>query len=111
MELNNMILIYVEGKLIENMIIQDNKLLFSDIDSNEDVVYKTVPVNEYEETSATYKEVAEIFDYLGFRTEEGIEAFKECCLEHYIDNDLVFNYDYLEIRLEAIEKDSNIVIV
>ena len=111
MELNNMILIYIEGNLIENMIIQDNQLLFSDTDSESNTIYKTVPVNEYEEGTASSKEVYKIFDYLNFRTEEGLEAFKECCLENFIEGNLTFDYDYLEVRLEEIEKDNSIVIV
>ena len=42
-----MILIYIENSLIENMIIQDDKLLFSNTDLNDDLYYQYAPVNEY----------------------------------------------------------------
>ena len=63
-ELKKMLLVNIEEDLIENMIIQDNKLLFSDLDSSEDVVYKTVPVNEYEEGTDKYLAVESIFSFL-----------------------------------------------
>ena len=53
-ELNEMLLVYIEGSLIENIIIQEDKLLFSDVDSENNTVYKTVPVNEYEEGTDKY---------------------------------------------------------
>ena len=74
-----MLLIYVNGNLIENMVIQDNKLLFSDSDSEGNTVYKTVPVNEYVEGTDKYLEVEYILkDVLVFNSEKHIEAFKEC---------------------------------
>ncbi len=112
MELKEMILIYINGNLIENMIIQDNKLLFSDSDSNNGVVYKTVPVNEYEETSNTYLEVQSIlYDVLEFDKEENIEAFKECCLMQYIEGNNSFTFEDLDVYLEGIEEDPNIKII
>ena len=112
MDLKNMILIYVNGNLIENMIIQDNKLLFSDSDSEGNLIYKTVPVNEYEEASTTYLEVEAIFkDVLEFDKEEHIEAFKECCLMQFIEGNTKFFFEDLEIFLEETDYNSDIVIV
>lgn len=114
MELNNMILIYVEGNLIENMIIQEDKLLFSDVDSEDNTVYKTVPVNEYEKGIRPYNEVEFILykSYnLGFSTEEGINNFKEAVKEKFIEGIFSFKYNGLTVKLESFEKDTDIVII
>ena len=106
-----MLLIYVEGNLIENMIIQEDKLLFSDIDSNEDLVYKTVPVNEYEEGTDKYLEVEAILnDILEVNTVEGRTAFKELCLIEHKEGIDSFNFEDLKIFLEEIP-DKEIIIV
>lgn len=114
MDLNNMILIYIENNLIENMIIQEDKLLFSDVNSENDVVYKTVPVNEYETGINPYNEV-ELILYkpynLDLGTEEGINNFKETVKEMFIEGTLSFNYNGLSVKIEAIEKDKDIIII
>ena len=106
-----MLLIYVNGNLIENMIIQEDKLLFSDVDSNEDLIYKTVPVNEYEEGTDKYLEVESVFkDILELDSEEGRKIFKDLCLlehEKRIDS---FTFEDLKIFLEEIP-DKEITIV
>lgn len=56
-----MILVSIEGQLIDNIVIYKNELYFSDVDSEEQVVYKTVPVNEYVEKSDYYLRVEAIF--------------------------------------------------
>ena len=106
-----MLLIYVNGNLIENMIIQEDKLLFSDVDSNEDLIYKTVPVNEYEEGTDKYLEVESVFSFLELDSEEGRESFKNCCLLMYSEGNTSFNYEDYSIYLEAIERNEEIIIV
>ena len=57
-----MLLVNIEGNLIENIIIQDGQLLFSDIDLKEDVFYTLDPVNEYMFNTDSYCQ-ANIFLY------------------------------------------------
>lgn len=111
LELNEMLLVYIEGNLIENIIIHDNKVLFSDLDSNSDVVYKTVPVNEYEEGTDKYLKVESVLNDLELYSEEGRKDFKNCCCLMYAEGNTSFNFEDYSIYLEAIEEDSSIVIV
>lgn len=107
-----MLLIYVNGNLIENMIIQEDKLLFSDVDSNEDLIYKTVPVNEYEEGTDKYLEVESVFkDILELDSEEGRKIFKDLCLLEHEKGIDSFTFEDLKIFLEEIPDNEEIVIV
>lgn len=106
-ELNKMLLVYINGNLIENIIIQDNKLLFSDVDSK----YYTVPVNEYEEGTDKYLAVESVFNFMELYSEEGRESFKNCCLLMYTEGNTSFNYEDYSIYLEAIERNEEIIIV
>lgn len=107
-----MILINVNGNLIENMIIQDNMLLFSDVDENNNTIYKKTPTNEYEDDSNTYLQVqAILYDVLEFDDEKNIDAFKELCMDYCSKNEFQFNYEDLEITMQQIEDDKDIVIV
>jgi len=106
-----MLLIYVEGNLIENMIIQEDKLLFSDIDSNEDLVYKTVPVNEYEEGTDSYFKVKEVHEILELNKEEGRTIFKDLCLMEHEKGIDSFTFEDFKIFLEEIPDNNEIVIV
>ena len=82
-----MLLVSIEGQLIDNIVIYKNELYFSDMDSTEEVVYKTVPVNEYVEKSDYYLEVeAIIHDVLEFDSKDNINTFKECCLKQLKEN-------------------------
>ena len=110
-ELNKMLLVNIEGNLIENIIIQEDKLLFSDLDSNEDLVYKTVPVNEYEENTDKYLAVESILNDLELYSEEGRKNFKNCCCLMYTEGNTSFNFEDYSIDLEAIEENKDIVIV
>ena len=50
-----MLLVSIENKRIDNIIIIGNELLFSDLDEGtNEAVYSNVPVNEYEEKSDFY---------------------------------------------------------
>lgn len=53
-----MILINIEGNLIENMIIQDDKLLFSNTDLNDELYYQYAPVNEYMFNTDSYVKIS-----------------------------------------------------
>ena len=111
-KVNEMILIYVNGNLIENMIIQDNMLLFSDVDEKDNTIYKTTPINEYEKESNKYLQVESIlYGVLGFEDESNINAFKELCIKYCSNGDMKFNYEDLDIVLEQIEDNEDIVIV
>lgn len=105
-----MLLIYVNGNLIENMIIQEDKLLFSDVDSNEDLVYKTVPVNEYVEGTDKYLEVESVLEILELHKEEGRTIFKDLCLLEHEKGIDSFSFEDYKIFLEEIP-DKEIVIV
>ena len=105
-----MLLIYVEGNLIENMIIQEDKLLFSDLDSNEDLVYKTVPVNEYVKGTDKYLEVESVLEILELHKEEGRTIFKDLCLLEHEKGIDSFSFEDYKIFLEEIP-DKEIVIV
>lgn len=103
-----MILINIEGNLIENMIIKDNELLFSDIDSENNTIYTPEPTNEYVYDTDSYNRV-QIFlyhpDYLGFYSTANINDFKNYCLENHIKNIDFFKYNGLSIYLEEIDRD------
>ena len=105
-----MLLIYVEGNLIENMIIQEDKLLFSDLDSNEDLVYKTVPVNEYVKGTDKYLEVESVLEILELHKEEGRTIFKDLCLLEHEKGIDSFTFEDYKIFLEEIP-DKEIIIV
>ena len=105
-----MLLIYVEGNLIENMIIQEDKLLFSDLDSNEDLVYKTVPVNEYVKGTDKYLEVESVLEILELHKEEGRTIFKDLCLLEHKKGIDSFTFEDYKIFLEEIP-DKEIIIV
>lgn len=103
-----MILINIEGNLIENMIIQDNELLFSDIDSENNTIYTPEPTNEYVYDTYSYN-IVQIFlyhpEYLGFYSNYNINKFKNYCLENHIKNIDFFKYNGLSICLEEIDGD------
>ena len=105
-----MLLIYINGNLIENMIIQEDKLLFSDVDSNSDLVYKTVPVNEYVEGTDKYLEVESVLEILELHKEEGRTIFKDLCLLEHEKGIDSFTFEDYKIFLEEIP-DKEIVIV
>lgn len=107
-----MILININGNLIENMIIQDDMLLFSDVDENNNTIYKKTPINEYELDSSTYLQVQSIlYDVLEFDDEKNINSFKELCKMQCFKNEFNFTFEDLEIRLEQIEDDKDIITV
>ena len=99
-----MLLVSIEGQLIDNIVIYKNELYFSDMDSTEEVVYKTVPVNEYVEKSDYYLEVeAIIHEVLEFDSKDNINTFKECCLKQLKENNYSFTFKDLKIGLEETE--------
>ena len=107
-----MILININGNLMENMIIQDNMLLFSDVDENNNTIYKRTPTNEYELDSSTYLQVqAILYDVLEFDDEKNIDTFKELCKMQCSKNEFNFTFEDLKVELEQIEDDKDIVIV
>ena len=108
-----MLLVSIEGNLIDNIIIQDDQLLFSDVDLKEDVFYKLDPVNEYMFNTDSYCQ-ANIFlysdDYLGFYKPSNIEAFKIECINKFKSGITSFRYNGLAILLEEIEDNKEIII-
>ncbi len=99
-----MLLVSIEGTKIDNIVIYKNELYFSDVDSNEEVVYKAVPVNEYVEGTDYYLDVeAILYDVLEFDNKANIEAFKERCLEQLENENYLFSYNDLKVGLEEIE--------
>lgn len=99
-----MLLVSIEGTLIDNIVIYKNELLFSDVNSAEEVVYKKVPVNEYVENSDYYLKVQSIlYDVLEFDSEDNIKAFKECCLIMLKEGKYSFYFEDLAVGLEEIE--------
>ena len=102
-----MLLVNVEGNLIENMIILNDELLFSDLDErNNEAVYSKDPVNEYEENSDVYLLVQSYLyeeDYLDFNTEGALESFKDECLKQHSKGNDSFKFKGLSISLDEIE--------
>ena len=100
-----MILVSIEGNLIDNIVIYKNKLFFSDIDSaTEEVFYTSVPVNEYVEGTDVYLKVqAILYDVLEFDEEDNVEAFKELCLMEFRKGNYSFNFEDLKVELEEVE--------
>ena len=100
-----MLLVSIEGVLIDNIVILEDKLLFSDSDENEDVVYSSVPVNEYVENTDYYNKVQVYLydeDYLNFNEEEGLAAFKDECLNQFKEGNDSFTYNNLKVFLQEI---------
>lgn len=96
-----MLLVYINKNLIENIVIYNNELYFSDLDSNEEVFYSKVPSNEYVKGTDLYLEVqAILYDVLEFKEEKNIEAFKECCLMQYEKGIDSFSFKDLDVFLE-----------
>jgi len=99
-----MLLVYINKNLIENIVIYNNELYFSDLDSQEEVFYSNVPANEYVEGTDKYLEVeAILYDVLEFNEEKNIEAFKECCLMQFKEENYSFIFEDLDIFLEEVE--------
>ena len=100
-----MLLVSIEKKRIDNIIIIDNELLFSDSDENDEVVYSKVPVNEYVENTDYYNKVQVYLydeDYLNFNDEEGLAAFKDECLNQFEKGNDSFTYNNLKVFLQEI---------
>ena len=110
-----MLLVNVNGSFIENMIILNDKLYFSDLDpATNEAVYTEVPVNEYEETSDIYSSVEMVLkeeDFLGFENPENIEKFKELILQEHKKGNNSFSYHGLTISFEEIPDDKTITII
>ena len=107
-----MLLVNVNGCFIENIIIQDNTLLFSKLDpETNEAVYTEMPVNEYEEGTDKYLEVESVFkDILELDSEEGRTIFKDLCLLEHEKGIDSFTFEDLKIFLEEIP-DKEITIV
>lgn len=107
-----MLLIYVNGNLIENMIIYKNELLFSDTDEQDNLFYTKRPVNEYVKGTDKYLEVeAILYDILEFKDTNNIKIFKDLCLLEHNKGIDSFTFEDLKIYLEEIEDDSTIKII
>ena len=110
-----MLLVYVNGSFIENMIILNDKLYFSDLDpATNEAVYTEVPVNEYEETSDIYSSVEMVLkeeDFLGFERPENIIKFKELILQEHKKGNNSFSYHGLAISFEEIPDDKTFTII
>lgn len=110
-----MLIVNVNGCFIENIIIQDNKLLFSELDpETNEAVYTARPVNEYGRTSDkffTAEAVLNEEDYLGFENPENIELFKELVLQEHEKGNNSFNYHGLAISFEEIPDIEDIAII
>ena len=102
-----MLLVNVEGKLIENIVIIGKELLFSDLDEEtNEAIYSNVPVNEYEENTDYYNKVQAYLyeeDYLNFHNEEALESFKDECLKQHSKGNDSFKFKGLSISLDEIE--------
>ena len=101
-----MLLVNVEGNLIENIVIIDREILFSDIGADQEAIYSNVPVNEYEKNTDSYNKV-ELYlyeeDYLNFNNEEALESFKDECLKQHSKGNDSFKFNGLSIFLDEIE--------
>lgn len=102
-----MLLVSIEGKLIDNIIIFRNELYFSDIDpTDEETIYSNVPVNEYVFNTDSFNEV-QVFlyheDYLGFCYTGNLTNFKNECLKQFSEGNTIFKYNGLSVMLEEIE--------
>ena len=101
-----MLLVNVEGNLIENMIIINEELLFSENSLNNEAVYSPVPVNEYAFNTDTYKTVnLYLYDeeYLGFIDPMNQFLFTDECIIKHSEGQDNFIYNGLQVSLEEIE--------
>ena len=105
--MNPLLLISIEKRRIDNIIIIGNELLFSYIDKETDeAIYSDVPVNEYEENSDYYHLVQSYLydeEYLDFNTEQALESFKDECLKQHSKGNDSFKFKGLSILLNEIE--------
>lgn len=102
-----MLLVNIEGNLIENTVIYENELYFSYEDSaTKEAVYTPVPTNEYMFNTDSFNTVQEFLysaDYLGFYSTDNINNFKNCCLKNHAEGTDSFKYNGLSVVLEEIE--------
>lgn len=100
-----MILVNIEGNLIENIVIYKGDLLFSYNSDNNEAVYTPVPFNEYIFGTDRFDTV-QLFlyheYYLGFCFTKNINKFKNYCLEKFEEGILNFKYNGLSVNLERI---------
>ena len=102
-----MLLISIEGNLIDNIIIFRNELYFSDFDSiEEENVFSPVPINKYVFNSDSFNEVQVLLyheDYLAFCYTGNLTKFKNECLKQFEEGNTSFKYNGLSVSLEEIE--------
>jgi len=102
-----MLLVSIEGKLIDNIVIYKNELYFSYEDSaTKEAVYTPVPTNEYIFNTDSFNAV-QVFlyhmDYLGFCYTGNITNFKNECLKQFNEGITYFKYHGLTVSLESVE--------
>ena len=101
-----MLLVSIDKRRIDNIIIIDNELLFSDTDEEDELFYTAKPVNEYVENTDYYHLVQSyLYDecYLDFNNETALESFKDECLKQHSKGNDSFKFNGLSISLEEIE--------
>ena len=99
-----MLLVNIEGILLDNIVIYQNELYFSDMDSSGNVFYSKVPANLYVKDTDYYLKVESIlYDVLEFDNEDNIKAFKELCLMESDKGNYNFTFEDLAVDLEEIE--------
>ena len=102
-----MLLVSIEGRKIDNIIIFRNELYFSDVDpTDEETIYSNVPVNEYVFNTDSFNEVQVLLyheDYLGFCYTGNLTNFKNECLKQFSEGNTIFKYNGLSVILEEVE--------
>jgi len=87
-----MLKVTINGHLIDNIVIIDNDLYFTDY-VNGDTVYRLKPVSKYRYDSDSYNDsMTLIFQTLKFYSTYEIHLFKNAVLDNV--KDLNFNFDY-----------------
>lgn len=100
-----MLLIGIEGNLIDNIVIKDNELFFTE-NINGQTVYRYKPCSKYRFNSDSYNQsMVFIFhpDYLGFISPSMIDDFTGTVLNNVADDTYHFTYNGLTVQVSEVD--------
>lgn len=99
------LLIQIEGNLIDNIVIKDNELFFTET-INGQTVYRYKPCSKYRYDTDSYRESMTLLfhpDYLNFISPNEIERFKNTVLIHDKEMDYMFKYNDLNVIITPVD--------
>lgn len=99
-----MLLIGIEGNLIDNIVIKDDELFFTET-INGQTVYRWKPCSKYRFDSDSYNESMRFLfhpDYLGFFSSGNINDFKVTVLDNVKNLNFNFTYNGLTVNVNNV---------